>query len=91
MNLDSPEMQAFYTRLNEDRRKQARRDMMETLAMVVIGAGLACWAYGTVSHTLLFAFVLFAVSVVGNRVVWEMRTQRAKDEARLLLDEQESS
>lgn len=87
MSGDSPEMKDFFERLRADTKKDGRHDVMETLVMAAIGAALGYWAYGTVAHALLFAFLVFAASAVGNRIVAELRMQRAQDEARRLLDQ----
>lgn len=87
MNEDTPEMKNFFERLRADTKKDGRHDMMETLAMAAIGAALGYWAYGTLAHALLFGFLVFAASAVGNRIIAELRMQRAQDEARRLLDQ----
>ncbi|RWK63517.1 hypothetical protein [Mesorhizobium sp.] len=87
MNGDSPEMKDFFDRLRADTKKDGRQDMMETLVMAAIGAALGYWAYGTLAHALLFGFLVFAASAVGNRIVAELRMQRAQDEARRLMDQ----
>ena len=87
MSGDSSEMKDFFERLRTDTKKDGRHDTMETLVMAAIGAALGYWAYGTVAHALLFGFLVFSASAVGNRIVAELRIQRTQDEARRLLDQ----
>lgn len=63
-----------------------REDMANTLVTAMIAAALAFWAYGTLAHSFLFSFVAFSTSAVGNRVVWEMRRQRAVEIGRRFDD-----
>ena len=86
---DSPQMQAFFRRLEEDTKKHGRSELMETAVMAAIGGGLGWWAYGTVAHSFLFAFVVFSATAAGNRIMGELRQRRAQDEASRLLDEQD--
>jgi hypothetical protein len=88
MTADTPEMKDFFDKLRADTKKDSRHDIMETLAMATIGAALGYWAYSTVAHALLFGFLVFAACAVGNRVIAELRRQRAQDEVRRLLGEQ---
>lgn len=87
MNRDSAQMDAFFDRVKADTKKARREDLRETLAGAAIGADFGYWAYGTVAHAALFGFIIFATSAVGNRVVAELRMERAQEEAKRLLDE----
>ena len=84
---DDPQLQAFLDRLEVETNASNRRDLLNTLFAALVGAALAYWAYGTVAHTLLFGYVVFAVSAVANRVTGEMRSQAAREEGRRLVDE----
>lgn len=87
MTPDNPELERFFEQLKADTKKVHRSNLANTLVMAAIGGGLAYWAYGTVAHTVLFAFVVFSIFAVANRVTDDMRVNRAKDEARRLYDE----
>ncbi|WP_164754188.1 hypothetical protein [Mesorhizobium sp. M7A.F.Ca.US.008.03.1.1] len=50
----------------------------ETLAMAAIGAFLGYMAFGTYWHGALYGFLTFAVSAVGNRLVFETEQERLK-------------
>jgi hypothetical protein len=87
MIQDDPEIATFLERLKRERKTAEWSDMGNTLVVTVIGGALAYWAYGTIAHTLLFAFLVFAISAVGNRVTGDIRQYRAQDEGRKLVDE----
>jgi len=84
---DDPKIDAFFERLKKERKRAEWSDMGNSLVMAAIGGALAYWAYGTIAHTVLFAFVVFSVSAVGNRVAGNIRQYRAEDEGRRLVDE----
>lgn len=81
---DDPRIDAFFDRLKKESWVADWSDMGNSLVMAAIGGALAFWAYGTIAHSLLFAFVIFAVSAVGNRVTGDIRLHRAQDEGRRL-------
>lgn len=84
---DDPKIDAFLERLKRERKRSDWSDLANTLAMAAIAGALAYWAHGTVAHTVLFAFVVFSVSAVGNRVTGDIRQYRAHEEGRRLVDD----
>jgi hypothetical protein len=80
------EMEAHLATLKIDSKKKYRDDLWHTLVMTAVGAGLAYWAYQTVAHTVLFGFLVFSVSAVGNRISGELYQYRTKQEATALMD-----
>jgi len=86
MSSDDPQFAAFLAGLKKERAASGWSNLGNALGMAVLGGALAYWAFGTLAHTALFAFMLFAVSAVGNRIHDELRQQRASDEAARLRD-----
>lgn len=81
-----PEIDAHLADLKIKSRKKYRDDLWNTLIMAAIGAGLAYWAYQTVAHAVLFGFVVFTASAVGNRVSGELYQWRAHVDSNKLMD-----
>lgn len=87
MILGDPKIDDFRSRWKRERKSAERADILNTCVAVVVAAALAYWAYGTLAHAVLFAFLVFAVAAVGNRVCTDLRQYRAQDEGRKLVDE----
>jgi hypothetical protein len=80
------EFDAFVQKTKAENKAHERSDLMNTSVSALIGAALAYWAYGTVAHAVLFGYVIFGLSAVANRVVWELRRQQISDESRKFID-----
>ncbi|MDU0365135.1 hypothetical protein RWK44_32720 [Rhizobium sp. 25PS6] len=82
----STELDAHLEDLRIKSKKKYRDDIWNTLFVTAIGAALAYWAYETLAHTALFAFLSFNIVAVGNRISGELMQWRAKIEANQLMD-----
>ncbi|MDM9628455.1 hypothetical protein QTL95_21395 [Rhizobium sp. S152] len=81
-----PEFDTHLAALMIKSKKRSRDDLWNTAIMAVIAAGLAYWAYHTVAHAVLFAFLAFVIVAMGNRISNEMHQWRSKIEANRLMD-----
>jgi hypothetical protein len=81
---DEVDLRTFRTARRTEARLRRRSDMLSTVIGSVVAGVLGDLAFRTWAHALLFAFVVFSISVVGNRVIWALQDSRdAEDERRL--------
>lgn len=81
------ELEDYFVKARAETKASERDNILNSLASAAIAGGLAFSAFGTLSHSLLFAWVVFTISAVGNRVTGEMRRTRVKDEANRIMDQ----
>lgn len=81
-----PELDLHLADLKNKTKKRSSEELWNTAIMSVIAGGLAYWAYQTVAHTALFAFLTFVVVAMGNRISGELFQWRSKIEANQLMD-----
>jgi uncharacterized BrkB/YihY/UPF0761 family membrane protein len=53
-------------------KKRDRDNVINSVVSALIGGGLGYWAFGTLPHGLLFFYITYAISVVGNRITYEL-------------------
>ncbi|MGJ7040915.1 putative membrane protein YccC [Shinella sp. BE166] len=82
----SPQLDDNMQRLAAHTKVKARDQVINTMISVVIGAGLAFWAYGTLAHMLLFSFVIFVVLGAKNALEQALHQFRASIESKMLMD-----
>lgn len=63
-----------------------KNDMAESLANAAIAGALGFWAYWSIAHAVLFAFIGFSIFAVGNRVIFHLRKEKLDLEKEQHLD-----
>jgi hypothetical protein len=83
---DDLEIKTFAAARKTEAASRRRSDMWSTAIASAVAGVLGFSAFQTWAHAALFAFIVFSVSVVGNRVTWELRDQRLVEEERRLAE-----
>lgn len=81
------ELEDYLAKVKNETKASERDNIFNSLASAAIAGGLAFWAFETLAHGVLFAWVVFTISAVGNRVSGEMRRARVKVEADRIMDQ----
>ena len=64
----------------------SRNEVVESVTTALIAGGLAYWAFWSIAHALLFAFMGFSMFAVGNRVISHMRSEKLERQKERQLD-----
>jgi ribose/xylose/arabinose/galactoside ABC-type transport system permease subunit len=80
------ELDDYMAQLKAETKTKYRDQVLNSLIAIVVGGGLAYWAYGTVAHTLLFAFIVYAITAAKNGIESQMHQFRASMESKRIMD-----
>jgi hypothetical protein len=81
-----PEFDAHLADLKAKSRRKYRDDIWKSLVVIAIAGGLAYWAYETVAHAILFAFMAYCIAGVGNRISGELYQWRTSLDGNKIMD-----
>lgn len=80
-------LELFFKSISSENKKRGRSEIQETLAMSAIGAFLGYLAFGSIYHGLLFGFLVFSISAVGNRISGELFQIKSSLRGSMIIDD----
>ena len=81
-----PQFESWLRDVDARNRYVTKNNMFESLANAAIAGGLGFWAYWSIAHAVLFAFIGFSIFAVGNRVISYLRKEKLDLEKERHLD-----
>ncbi|MBD8663042.1 hypothetical protein IFT59_07220 [Rhizobium sp. CFBP 8752] len=84
--MSQAQLDDYIKKLQAETKVKARDQVINSLVSIVIGAGLAFWAYGTIPHMVLFSLMVFVIMGVKNSIEQALHQFRASIGAKMPMD-----